>query len=82
MKIRPAGAELFHVDGLTGRQTDKRTGMTKLTVAFHNFVNAPKTSQLMLYTEIFAVCSQIHTKHIITLCGQNVGLLNVDLWYL
>ena len=28
----------------------------------------------MLYTEIIAVCSQIHTKHINTLCGQNVEL--------
>jgi hypothetical protein len=26
----------------------------------------------MLYSEIIAVCSQIHTKHINTLCGQNV----------
>jgi hypothetical protein len=26
----------------------------------------------MLYTEIIAVCSEIHTKHINTLCGQNV----------
>ena len=26
----------------------------------------------MLYGEIIAVCSQIHTKHINTLCGQNV----------
>ena len=31
----------------------------------------------MLYREIIAVCSQIHTKHIHTLCGQNVELLNV-----
>jgi hypothetical protein len=30
----------------------------------------------MLYREII-VCSQIHTKHIITPCGQNVELLNV-----
>ena len=28
----------------------------------------------MLYCEIIAVCSQIHTKHINTLCGQNVEL--------
>ena len=28
----------------------------------------------MLYREITAVCSQIHTKHIYTLCGQNVEL--------
>ena len=33
-----------------------------------------KTSQLMLYREIIAVCSQIHTKHANTLCGQNVEL--------
>jgi len=33
----------------------------------------------MLYREIIAVCSQIHTKHINTLCGQNVELLNVKM---
>ena len=33
----------------------------------------------MLYREIIAVCSQIHTKHINTLCGQSVELLNVKL---
>ena len=33
----------------------------------------------MLYKEIIAVCSQIHAKHINTLCGQNVELLNVKL---
>ena len=33
----------------------------------------------MLCTEIIAVCSQIHTKHINTLCGQNEELLNVKL---
>ena len=33
----------------------------------------------MLYREIIAVCSQIHTKHINTLCGQNVELLNAIL---
>ena len=38
-----------------------------------------KTSQLMLYREIMAVCSEIHTKHINTVCGQNVELLNVKL---
>ena len=31
----------------------------------------------MLYREIMAVCSEIHTKHINTVCGQNVELLNV-----
>jgi len=32
----------------------------------------------MLYREIIAVCSQIHIKHINTLCGQNVELLSVN----
>ena len=33
----------------------------------------------MLCREIIVICSQIHTKHINTLCGQNVELLNVKL---
>jgi len=33
----------------------------------------------MLYSEIIAVCSEIHTKHINTLCGQNIELVNVKL---
>jgi len=33
----------------------------------------------MLCREIIAVCSQIHTKHINTLRGQNVELINVKL---
>jgi hypothetical protein len=37
MKIPPVGAELFHADG----QTD----MTKLIVAFRNFVNAPESEK-------------------------------------
>ena len=31
----------------------------------------------MLYREIIAVCSEIHTKHINTLCGQNVEFVSV-----
>jgi len=38
MKISPVGAELFHAD--------ERTDMTMLTVAFHNFANAPKDGTL------------------------------------
>jgi hypothetical protein len=33
----------------------------------------------MLYSEIIAVCSEIHTKHINTPCGQNVGFLYVKI---
>jgi len=33
----------------------------------------------MLYREMIAVCSEIHTKHVNTLCGQNVEFVNVIL---
>ena len=42
-------------------------------------ISVIQTSQLMLYREIIAVCSQVHTKHTNTLCGLNVELLNVKL---
>ena len=63
MKILQVGAELFHANG----QTD----MTKPFAILQMFL---KANQLMLYREIIVVCSQIHTKHINTLCGQNVEL--------
>ena len=33
----------------------------------------------MLYREIIAVCYEIHTKHVNTVCGQNVEFLNVNM---
>jgi len=36
----------------------------------------------MLYRKIIAVCSQIHTSHINTLCGQNVELLMLNWRYI
>jgi hypothetical protein len=41
-------------------------------------VSVIKASQLMLYREITAVCSQF-TQNINTLCGQNVELFDVKL---
>ena len=32
-----------------------------------------------MYSEIIAVCSQIHTKHINTRCGQKVEFVNVKM---
>jgi len=32
----------------------------------------------MLYKDIIAVCSQIHKKHISTLCELNVEFVNVE----
>jgi hypothetical protein len=52
MNIRPVGAEVFHADGRTDRQTD----MTKLIAAFHNFANATKSTEMLL-------CSRKNLKH-------------------
>jgi len=38
-----------------------------------------KNQSVNAIKEIIAVCSQIHTKHTNTLCGQNVELLTVQL---
>jgi hypothetical protein len=50
MKIRPVGTELFHADGRTDERKNRRTGMTKLIIAFRNFANVPNES--LLYTKI------------------------------
>jgi len=42
-----------------------------------HLVELIKTDQFMLYREIITVCSDIHTKHINTLYGQNVELFDV-----
>ena len=34
----------------------------------------------MLYREIIVVCSQIHTKHMNTLCGQEVKFVGVRMF--
>jgi len=39
--------------------------------SYRSYVSVIQTSQLMLYGEIIAVRSEIHTKHINTVCGQN-----------
>ena len=54
MKIHAVGAELFHANGQKKRQAD----MTKLTVAFRNFANAPNEwvlSPLTLTTHLLSV---------------------------
>jgi hypothetical protein len=45
------------------------------SVGYNNSIS----SQLMLYSEIIAVCSQIHTKHINIMYGQSAELLHVKL---
>jgi len=49
MKIYLLGTELFHSD----RRTDRRKDMTKLTVAFRNYANAPKKREAeYLYSKL------------------------------
>ena len=47
MNIHPGGAE-FNSDGRTYGQTD----MTKLIIAFSNFLNASKTEEMHLVSNI------------------------------
>ena len=44
------GAKLSHADGDMGGRADGQTDMTKLTVAFHSFANAPKYPHIELST--------------------------------
>jgi len=59
VKIRPVEAELLRADG----QTD----MTKLTVAFGNFVNASKKSTFYLSTVFMSLVWILEKKAIISL---------------
>jgi hypothetical protein len=64
MKIHHVAAELFHVDG----QTDGQTDMTKLTVAFSNFANAPNNTHrpaLTLVTETDGVLCEVRTEAVV-----------------
>ena len=42
MKIRPVGAQFFHVEKRAGGRTDRQTDMMKLTVDFRTFMKVPK----------------------------------------
>ena len=44
IKLCQVGVELFHANGRKDRQTDGRMDMTKLTTAFRNFANVPKSA--------------------------------------
>jgi len=52
MNILHLGTELFHADGRTGRQAERRadrqTEMMKLIVAFSSFAKAPKSINIRL----------------------------------
>jgi hypothetical protein len=58
MKIRPVGAELFHVDG--------ETDMTKPTVDFRNFAKAPKGKMLFNDNTAYGPTAEILHRIMIT----------------
>jgi len=72
-------------EGLHLRQICINSLMTKLYELDLKTQSVPRSkhsasvikSQLMLYREIIAVCSEIQAKRINTLCGQNVEFVNV-----
>ena len=70
-----------HINTLFGQNVELLNVKPGGTYSNHwdlqGYILVIKASQLMLYREIIAVCSEIHTKHMNTLCGQNVELLNV-----
>jgi hypothetical protein len=74
-------SHIKHINALCGQNGEllsvKHGGTCSNHWAVKGYISVIKGSQSMLYREIIAVCSQIHTKHINTLCGQDVELLNV-----
>jgi hypothetical protein len=72
-----------HINTLCGQNVEllnvKLCGTYSNQLATKGLISCIKTSQLMLYREIMAVCSQIHTKHINTVCVENVELRNLQL---
>ena len=72
-----------HINTLCGQNVEllnfKPGGTYSDHWALEGYIFVTKTSQFLLQREIIAVCSQIHTKHINKVCGQNAELLNVKL---
>jgi len=52
---------------------------TQLLPRSNHTASVIKTDQLSLYRETITVCSESHTKHINSLGGQNVEVVNVKL---
>jgi hypothetical protein len=76
------GVEVFDADG----QTDGRTDMTKLIVAFRNFVNAPKKeliTQKVISTKYqnYVYFCLIHAACKPHLCGDVLYTLSLVLLY-
>ena len=71
-EISPNNMKTVRREQRCSGRTEGRTWQLLYVVLWESL----QTGQLMLYREIMAVCSEIHTKHINTVCGQNLELLN------
>jgi len=68
-----------NINTLCGQNVELLIAKLAVYIVTTGLQSVIKTSQLMLYREIIPVFSEIHTKNISTVCGQNVELLNVKL---
>jgi len=70
-----------HINTLCGRNVEmlnfKPGGTCSDHWALEGYISVIKTSQLIMYREIIAVCSQIHTKHTNILCRENTEFESV-----
>jgi hypothetical protein len=71
MESRPEGADLFHTDGWTD--------VTKVTVAFRIFANAPKNQSVNVVWGKTALYSEILAKHLDRVHKLKEGYLNIKL---
>jgi len=60
--------------GETWDRSGERPATDRLSQRQTHSVSVIQTGQLMLYREIMAVCSEIHTKQINTVCGAERGI--------
>ena len=63
-----------HINKLCGQNVELYIKIQSVPRSKHTPFSVTETNQVMLYREIIAVCSEIHTKQINTLCGQKVEL--------
>ena len=64
-----------HINTLCGQNVELYIKTQFVPRSKHSPSRLIKTYQFVLYREIIAVCSEINTKHINTLCGQKVEFL-------
>ena len=78
-KLSPVGSNTQQMYYFQDKKKTEINLNAHLVPRSKHYISVIKTNRLMLYREIIAVCSQIHTKYINTLSGENLKLLNVKM---